>query len=430
MPAQDPRVINWQARFERAPLARKVVAALARQTREIWTKTFHLLRQQSPEYRSAVDDEFTEESKSHCGELLATITAIASGRLTAPDPFDFVREHAEWRARRHVPLVASLHAYRLAHKTYWDLTREALGIERDRRKALRSLEMLTDFWFEFFEAVGGVLEEAHAAEEARIAAQNSSAYPEIIDDLLNGKEPRSAEAQHLLTLCRIHPAKAMSVAVIRPFPANGGSHVDSDVTLRSLVRLLHQALPSTDFGTLIGQRCGEIVVIANSARDTSKSLIQHLGQSSFRPLKSTPPRAAAGVSLDTTDIARLPLALGEARIALEIARPGRPLQPFANIDVADFVIHNADRSALRLIPEWVRAAHASGGGNDLIRTILTFAECSLNVKETARRLGVHTNTVYYRLNQVKRHSGTDPRTFSGICSLVTGLRLLDRNRHL
>src|SRR5262249_46641332 len=100
MPASDRWLANWSHGFEQTPLARKVVAALQGRDQEIWTRTFDLLRRESPEYRNAIDDEFTAESKRHCGELLQTIIAIAAGRLESSDPFDFVRRHAEWRARR------------------------------------------------------------------------------------------------------------------------------------------------------------------------------------------------------------------------------------------------------------------------------------------------------------------------------------------
>jgi DNA-binding PucR family transcriptional regulator len=61
----------------------------------------------------------------------------------------------------------------------------------------------------------------------------------------------------------------------------------------------------------------------------------------------------------------------------------------------------------------------------VIRTIRAFADCSLNVKETARRLGVHADTIYVRLNQIKKRTGADPRTFAGTSFLLTALRLLD-----
>jgi DNA-binding PucR family transcriptional regulator len=66
-----------------------------------------------------------------------------------------------------------------------------------------------------------------------------------------------------------------------------------------------------------------------------------------------------------------------------------------------------------------------GQSVELWRTIRAFADASLNVKQTARRLGVHTNTVYFRLNRIHQLTGIDPRTFSGVSLLVTALRLLE-----
>jgi sugar diacid utilization regulator len=69
------------------------------------------------------------------------------------------------------------------------------------------------------------------------------------------------------------------------------------------------------------------------------------------------------------------------------------------------------------------AANGGGQSAELSRTIRAFAESSLNVKQTARRLGVHTNTVYFRLNRIHKLTGVDPRTFSGTSLLLTALRL-------
>ena len=45
------------------------------------------------------------------------------------------------------------------------------------------------------------------------------------------------------------------------------------------------------------------------------------------------------------------------------------------------------------------------------------------MKRTAQRLDLHTNTVYFRLNRIKKLTGVDPRTYSGTAFLLTALRL-------
>src|ERR1700726_5222422 len=213
----DALIRQWGGRFRADPLAAGVVAGCKERSNQIWQGTFELLQQESPEYRNSVDDEFTKESKSHCNELLRAIVAVAAGRADkfGGDPLDFVRTHAQWRARHQVPLIASLHAYRLAHKTYWGITREQLLRHPKQGEAIHSLTMLSDFWLELFDHVGAVLAEAHAVEEGLIVAQSTRPYVGLIDDLLRGVEPRDAEARRLCALCGIRPGAPMAVAVAR-----------------------------------------------------------------------------------------------------------------------------------------------------------------------------------------------------------------------
>lgn len=426
MPPIDVQVADWSSRLRQSPLAATVVVGLQGRADEIWRRTFDLLRKESPEYRNAVDDEFTLESKRHCGELLSSIVALGSDSLKGPDPFAFVRDHAEWRARHQVPLVASLHAYRLAHKTYWSISREQLAQHRQQRAALQALATLSEFWLELFEAVGGILEEAHGEEAARSVAQNTHVHASVMEELLNGTEPATTEGRHLLTLCGMRPTKRITVALLRPF-AGDGKQVDAEVSRRSLIRLLQQSLPSSVFGKLVGLRNGEIVLIANGDAETASKLAKHLSRSGLA--KHSAAVTYVGLGLDKTEVSRVPEALAEAHIALDLTRPGRTLVRFSEIDLTEVLAHRADHAVLRLIPAWVRDSYISGRDRDLVGTIRAFADCSLNVKETAARLRVHTNTVYFRLNKIKERTGIDPRTFAGTSLLITALRLLDNHPH-
>jgi hypothetical protein len=426
MTAAHAKVLEWSERFRKAPLASRVVASLHKRSGEIWQRTFELLQRESPEYRNSVDEEFTKESKSHCKELLKAIIAVAAAQAERPgaDPFAFVRTHAEWRARHQVPLTASLHAYRLAHKTYWGITRESLSRHPEREEALDSLTMLSDFWIEFFDHVGAVLAEAHAIEEGLGVAQGTSAFAGLIGDLLRGLEPRDAEAARLRALCGIRSGAPLAVAVARPFPSGNGRQIDLEVTLRSLVRLVQEVLPSAVFGKLVDIRNGEVTVIVCSDANTARGFLKVLRRHGFGRRTANGLAAGVGVSRDTIEVAGLPESLEEARLAMEFASAAQPLMHFADIDLPDFLIRRADKTAFRLIPEWTRHLTPEGGqSGELSRTIRTFAECSLNVKQTARRLGVHTNTVYFRLNRISKLTGVDARTFSGISLLLTALRL-------
>jgi hypothetical protein len=423
-------VRDWTALFNKTPLAARVVMGLEKQAAEIWERTFRLLQEESPEYRNSVDEEFTLESQSHCKELLESIVRIGRGRVakTDTDPFDFVRSHAQWRAQHQVPLVASLHAYRLAHKTYSGITKEHLLAYPRRDDALLALAMLSDFWIEFFDFVGSLLMHTHAVEEGQTIARNSQAYHGLIENLLRGIEPENPEEQRLRAVCGIRPGVPLAVAVGRLIPSAKREQFDAEAALRSLVRLIQQELPSADFGKLVAYQNAQVTAIVCSRSSPGLGLMKILRRQGFAKRSEHAAGMCLGISGDATDTSALPEALQEARLALEFASPAHPLKCFRDIDLPEFLIRRADKAALRLIPEWTRQlTDGNGAAEDLSRTIRAFADRSLNVKQTALHLGVHTNTVYFRLNQIKLMTGVDPRTFSGLSLLTTALRLAEAN---
>src|ERR1700730_15661535 len=327
----DKLIRQWGERFRQDPLASRIAASLYNRSHEIRERTFELLQRESSEYRNSIDDEFTKESKSHCNELLKTIIAVAAGLTdkAGTEPFNVVRTHAEWRARHQVPLIASLHAYRLAHRAYWTITRESLLPHARHRETIRSLTTLSDFWIEFFDHVGAVLAESHAVEEGLIVAQSTSTYVALIDDLLGGREPRDAEARRLCALCGIRPGSPIAVLIAHaPQPGNGGQ-IDLEPTLRSFVRLIEQALPPATFGKLVDIRNGEVIAIACSTADSGRAVMQALRRTGFARRTGPGHGVSVGISLDAVEISRLPAALEEARLALEFASAAQPLMHFS-----------------------------------------------------------------------------------------------------
>lgn len=428
-PRPDTLVRAWSDRFRKDPLAKSVVANLRDRADDIWHHAFQLLQRESPEYRNSVDDEFAQESKAHCNELLRLIIAVAVGetKRSGLDPFDFVRTHAQWRAQHRVPLIASLHAYRIAHRTYSELSQDALALHGKPKEIVRSQRMLSDFWIELFDHIGSVLAEAHAVEDGLTVAQETRSYVVLIDDLLRGIEPNDSELQRLCALRGIRPGAPLAIAVAKPLLPVNGHPADIEVTLRSFVRLFEQVLSPAVFGRLVDIRNNQVAAIVCSEAETGRKLLQALRRGTFAKRAANGHAACVGISGDVADVARLPEALAEAEIALQFADAAHPLMHFSDIDLADLLVRRADRIAFRLIPPWAQRLHAAedGQSRELSRTIRAFTDCNFNVKRTARVLGVHTNTVYFRLNRMKKLSGLDPRTYAGASTILAALRLLD-----
>jgi sugar diacid utilization regulator len=387
------------------------------------------LQRENPAFQRSVSEQFRSEAVGHCHEISQLMFAIASGRSNAPggDPFGFVRLHGVRRARQRFPLAGSLNAYRLAHKGYWTVMREAVvRFAGDEREVNACSKMMSEFLLEFFDAVSGSLTDAYLAEEARLIAQRTRARLALIDDLMHGRQPGDLEARELCERSGIRSGTPMAVALIRPFGPASGDRAERDGALHRLSEAIQESLSQSGFGTLVDRRDGAVLAIAAAASDTARSMAKVLHASvSERQNKASFP-VGVGIGLDVTEIAAVPQAYQEAERAIEFAEPGRPVVHFADVDLVELLLRRPDAAALRLVPEWAsRLREADAKSGELSRTIHAFADCDLNVKRTARLLNLHTNTVYFRLNRVTKLTGVDPRSFSGASLLLTALRLHD-----
>lgn len=54
-----------------------------------------------------------------------------------------------------------------------------------------------------------------------------------------------------------------------------------------------------------------------------------------------------------------------------------------------------------------------------IEVIRAYAACEMNASKTAKMLFVHMNTVHYQLDKIKKKTGLNPRTFSGLTELLS-----------
>jgi len=326
-----------------------------------------------------------------------------------------------------VPLIASLHAYRIAHRTYSELSQDALALHGKPTEIVRSQRMLSDFWLELFDHIGSVLAEAHAVEDGLIVAQETHSYVLLIDDLLRGVTSSDSELQRLCALRGIRPGVPLAIAIAKPLLPVNGRPVDLEVTLRSFARLFEQVLSPAVFGRLVDVRNNQLTAIVCSEAETGRKLLQVLRRGGLGKRAANGHAACVGISRDVAEVTRLPEALAEAEIALQFASAAHPLMHFSDIDLADLLVRRADRIALRLIPAWAQRLHAGedGQSRELSRTIRAFTDCNFNVKRTAHVLGVHTNTVYFRLNRMKKLSGLDPRSYAGASTMLAALRLLE-----
>jgi hypothetical protein len=419
-------IADWESRLKASALAVRILGRLNERKAEVERCALDGLQRENPQFERAASPQFRAEALGHCNDILNLMLAIASGSAPAfaDDPFQFVTNHAVRRARQQFPLAGSLNAYRLAHKGYWDVMRNSVlntpAAEGDKTDCLM---LLSEFLLEFFDRISGIMTDAYIAEEKRLIARRTRAHVALIEDLLHGRQPGDLEAQELCERSGIGSGAYVAFAIARIGSASNARLIDRAAELERLSELFRKALAAQKLDHLIDIRKDEVLAIVSGAAETAKQVARAFCEAAEPPERLV----RVGISLDAREISALPQAYQEAERAVEFATEMRPIMPFAEIDLMEFLVRRPDRAARRLIPDWAgRLVDAdSGKQGELSRTISHFADCNFNVKRTARRLKLHTNTVYFRLNRIRELTGIDPRSYSGLSLLLTTLRMLD-----
>jgi sugar diacid utilization regulator len=419
-------IADWESRLSASALVVRILGKLNELKAEVERCALAGLQRENAQFERAASPQFRSEALGHCNDILKSMLAVASGsaQTLGDDPFHFVASHAVRRARQQFPLAGSLNAYRLAHKGYWEVMRNSVqDTATAEGEKSDCLMLLSEFLLEFFDRISGIMTDAYIAEEKRMIARRTRAHVALVEDLLHGRQPGDLETQDLCERTGIGSGAAVAIAIARIGPASNGRPIDRAAELDRLSEIFRKALAPEKFNQLIDIRKDEVLAIVASGADTAKQAAKALCDAAEQP----GPSVRVGISLDAREISALPQAYQEAERAVEFTTETRPIMHFAEIDLMEFLVRRPDSAARRLIPDWAnRLVDAdSGKQGELSRTIGHFADCNFNVKRTARRLNLHTNTVYFRLNRIRELTGIDPRSYAGLSLLLTTLRMLD-----
>jgi hypothetical protein len=135
---------------------------------------------------------------------------------------------------------------------------------------------------------------------------------------------------------------------------------------------------------------------------------------------------AVGISTVRTGPAEVPAAYAEARVARDGLGDRAGVIALPLLSSFDYLLLRADETARRMVrPEarrFVEEDTARGGA--LIATLTEYAACDLNARTVARRMHLHVNTAYYRLDRIAERTGCDLRSVTDVLELLIAVRLL------
>jgi hypothetical protein len=328
---------------------------------------------------------------------------------------DLFRERAAQRADEGIPLHALVRAYTIGSRVlYAALCEEATGPDAGPDEAAALPEVALLLLAVLDEVISDVVR-AYQDESAAINSTGLERRRALVRDLVLGNTPPPVAALEEFGLGAQTTVLALRFGrVPEPGPASPSAASDP-----ALARRLHRVQIALDrhFG-----------VPVPSFLDSTGGYAIVPGRA---PAKSQLPAAVAEVWRDEVRIGFAPATEPDrisaaARIAAEILRLagalGRPAGAYALDDVLleyHLSRHNESSAALSALLDPLDERP------DLLQTARVFLEEQHDRRRTARRLGLHPNTVDNRLARVAELTGIDPSTPRGVTLLVTALALRD-----
>jgi PucR C-terminal helix-turn-helix domain/GGDEF-like domain len=398
------------------PLAVAVLERLERDAEAIARRMALAARAEVEEYAAVRDPAFAKEVLAHAAEhVTAFVRSGRRGRPPRGEELDFVRERGAQRARELMPLEALLETYLIGQRTVWEAIVEAAG---DSPEGMQTAQQLTALTFAYTHAINVAVADAYLRESMALASEAERGRRDLLDRLLSGREPGAEEARRAEALGLRPDAEHVVVVAI----AEGS---DGKTEARLVVRALVRADPDRPF---VVPRHEEVVaVLPVYVRRGPAEIRGALERAAELLWRTHRVRLTAGVSSVCAGLSELARGYGEAGSALRHAGDGTAAVALQDIGLLAYLVSGADNTARRLVPVGARRLVDAdrGQGGTLSQTLRAYADCGLNVAQTAQRLTVHPNTVHYRLSRVATLTGCDPRRFGDLTELLTALRLLD-----
>lgn len=392
-----------------APLAGSAGAATERLGAEIL--------EQIPAFSASGNPEVLPELAEHAALQVAEIRRLLSGGR--PGDFGFLRQHARRRAEQKFPLEATLHAYRCGHKVLSRWIREAVSSAElpNQRQAVASV---ADFSIDYIDTISTIATAEYVDETRRLAERETDRRSELLDVLLRGYDESDGRVTRLLRRAGyLEQRQAFCVAVVQPVEPR---EMENPARAQRLVDAVTSATAALRLRTLTGVRDNQIIAVFSDTRRLSGWTAPQttLAERVRRPLLAVGPAATIGLSTDAPSTSHVRRALDEARLALEFASVADRVVRYADVPVRKLILRVARDNVQSALPAWIDgflAADRRARGK-LLATLRAYADADLNVLQTAKRLSVHPNTVYARLQKISDETGLDAAGYHALTELL------------
>lgn len=346
-----------------------------------------------PHYRTLTPDQLLDVQNMVRAGYLAALALWAAGRPANPDQLRPFRANGATRAAEGRPLPVVLRAYRVSALAIYDFVIEQTSglLDAGQERNFARIVMT------FVDQLSNEVTIGYVETTGQLANQQGRARRELLEDLLAGRLLGAVElSERAATLGLALPARP-SLLVVAPDAREGSALAErAQVLLREIAATRASSPESGPPLQLITR--GHLVVIDEL------------------PDAATVGRALAagdltGVMLDVADLTDVATAYQDAREIHDLLREAR-------VPAARLVEHD-EAQLLVLLARSRRDDRCPGAVTATLRDLLLPQHAALvetldvylrigNAVSAAHALGVHAQTMRYRLKRVRELTGRDP----------------------
>jgi sugar diacid utilization regulator len=342
----------------------------------------------------------------------ALVADLRRGRRVEPANLEYVRRSAAERARIGLPLADYLRSLRLGQRRLWE---ELIAIAGRRSSSF--VADATRNLMEFMDYAAVLAAEAYLEEQQTLLADADRVRRDLLEELLFGREPAPGPGRSLARSAGLHGAApcVLILAVINNFEVE-------ERRLRHAATVLERAVAER-VRPLVVVRQHEIVVVRAVTKEPVR-LTPPL-QKARRVLESDGIDASIGASTVHRSPSTLAAAYAEALSAVDRSGARAGLLVLADLRAFEYLIMGADETTGRLVPARLHqfAEEDTQSAGIYSETLRAYVGADLNAKTAADRLGIHANTVHYRLGRISEQTGCDLRNLDDIVDLLVAIQL-------
>jgi len=372
--------------------------------------------EQVPAYRDSPDPRLRDDVAEHVEAVFRVLVAsLVESRPAQRADFPATRDQAFRRFEQGVSLADFLRAFRIGQMTLWQGVLDAAGDDAPAREA--ALSVVGDLML-LIEVGSTVAAEGYLEAQQRELADSDRVRRDLLEDLLARRDPSPASKQTLLRAAGLDPGASLLVVSAAAVMPVADEHV-----LPRAAAAIRAARAGAEGLAVVRQQ--EIVAVLPVSPRGPTTTVANLRRAVTDLQRQRVP-LAVGISPVHAGLTEVPEAYAEAVVARDGLgdRPGVIALPV--LSSFDYLMLRDDETARRLVRPRLRrfVEEDAARGGALIATLAEYVACDLNAKTAARRLHLHVNTAYYRLDRIAERTGCDLRSFADVLELLIAVRLL------